>query len=93
MMSFYLKDPEARVDYAIDWTDYLDGQTIAASTWSVEPVEQGGIAVDEASFEPLRTAARLSGGVTGHCYSVSNLVTLSDSSADARSITLRVEER
>ena len=28
-MSFYLKDPEARVDYAIDWSGYLDGQTIA----------------------------------------------------------------
>ena len=92
-MSFYLKDPEARVDYAIDWADYLDGQTIAASTWSVEPVEQGGIAVDEASFALLRTAARLSGGVIGHGYSISNLVTLSDGSADSRSINLRVEER
>lgn len=92
-MSFYLKDPEARVDYAIDWAEYLDGQTIAASTWTVEPVEQGGIAVDEDSFEPLRTAARLSGGVTGHSYSVSNLVTLSDGTADVRSITLRLEQR
>jgi hypothetical protein len=92
-MSFYLKDPEARVDYAVDWADYLDGQTIVASAWSIDPVEQGGIVVDEASFGLLRTAARLSGGVVGHGYSVSNLVTLSDGSADARSINLRVEER
>lgn len=92
-MSFYLKDPEARVDYAIDWGDYLDGQTIAASAWSVEPDEAGGIAIDEESFQPLLTAARLSGGVIGHAYRVSNLVTLADGSADARSIDLRVEER
>lgn len=92
-MSFYLKDPEARVDYAIDWAPYLDGQTIVDSAWSVEPGEEGGLAVDEASFAPERTAARLSGGIVGHSYSVSNLVTLSDGSADARSISLRVEER
>jgi hypothetical protein len=92
-MSFYLKDPEARVDYAIDWADYLDGQTIAASNWMVEPAEPGGIVVEEDSFELLRTAARLSGGLIGHSYGISNLVTLSDGSEDSRSITLRVEER
>ena len=92
-MSFYLKDPEARVDYAIDWAVYLDGQTIVASTWAVEPDEQGGIAIEEASFAPERSAVRLAGGVIGHVYTVSNLVTLSDGSQDSRSITLRVEER
>lgn len=92
-MSFYLKDPDARVDYAIDWALYLDGQTIVASAWSVAPVEAGGIVVEEDSFEPARTAARLGGGVVGHVYAIANLVTLSDGSQDARSITLRVEER
>lgn len=92
-MSYYLKDPQSRVDYAIDWALYLDGQTIVASDWSVEPVEADGIVADEDSFEPERTAARLSGGIIGHVYAVSNLVTLSDGSADARSIALRVEER
>ena len=92
-MSFYLKDPESRIDYAIDWALYLGGQTIAGSIWSVEPAEQGGVVVEEDSFEPERTAARLSGGLVGHSYSVANLVTLTDGSADSRSITLRVEER
>jgi hypothetical protein len=92
-MSFYLKDPQSRVDYAIDWSIYLDGQTIEASQWLVTPDESGGIVAEEASFEPARTAARLAGGVTGHAYSVANLVTLSDGSTDVRSITLRVEAR
>lgn len=92
-MSFYLKDPQSRVDYAIDWAVYLDGQTIVSSLWSVAPVELGGIAVDEDSFTPSRTAARLTGGIVGHCYSVSNQVTLSDGTYDARSIALRVEEK
>ena len=92
-MSFYLKDPGARVDYAIDWAPYLDGQTIAASGWTVAPAEAGGIAVDEASFTAVRAAARLSGGIAGHSYSASNRVTLSDGSSDERSIAIRVEER
>jgi len=92
-MSFYLKDPHSRIDYAIDWAPYLDGQTVAASSWTVSPAETGGIVVDEASFEPGRTAARLSGGIVGHSYSISNRVTLSDGSSDERSLVLRVEER
>lgn len=92
-MSFYLKDPGSRVDYAIDWSPYLDGQAIAASLWSVVPDEAGGVAVEESSFEPARSAARLAGGLIGHAYSVSNRVTFSDGSTDVRSITLRVEAR
>jgi hypothetical protein len=92
-MSFYLKDPESRVDYAIDWSPYLNGQSIETSLWLVVPAEAGGIAVEESSFEPARTAARLGGGVTGHSYSVSNRVTFSDGSTDVRSITLRAEAR
>lgn len=92
-MSFYLKDPLARVDYAIDWSPYLESQTIEASLWLVVPDEADGVAVEEASFEPARTAARLSGGKIGHSYAVSNQVTFSDGSTDVRSITLRVEAR
>ena len=92
-MSFYLKDPQSRVDYAIDWSPYLDGQTIEASLWLVAPDEAGGIAAEETSFEPARTAARLAGGLIGHSYSVSNQVTFSDGTTDVRSITLRVEAR
>ncbi|HEV7661069.1 MAG TPA: hypothetical protein VGO55_14620 [Allosphingosinicella sp.] len=92
-MSFYLKNPRSRVDYAIDWAATLDGQTIVSSLWSVAPVEIGGIAVDEDSFTPNRSAARLTGGIVGHCYSISNQVTLSDGTSDVRSITLRVEDK
>ena len=93
-MSLILKDPDARVDYAIDWgAHYLDGQTIAASQWSVHPDEDDGIAVDVSSHDLQRTAVTLTGGVPGHVYRVGNRVTLSDGRSDERSLTLRVEER
>jgi hypothetical protein len=63
-MSFFLKDPQARVDYAIDWAVYLDDQSIEASVWVITPEEAGGVVAEEASFEPARTAARLAGGLT-----------------------------
>ncbi len=93
-MSFYLKDPGSRIDYAIDWgAFYLEGQVVAGSAWSVFPAETGGILVDATSFDLSRTAATLSGGVAGHVYSLVNRVTLSDGRVDERSITLRVEDR
>ncbi|MBX3562464.1 MAG: hypothetical protein KF780_11710 [Sphingomonas sp.] len=92
-MGFYLKDPQSRVDYAIDWGGYMDGQAIAESIWSATPDEAGGIVVEAASFDLNRSAARIAGGLAGRVYSVANRVTMSDGSVDERSITLRVEER
>ena len=69
------------------------GRTIEASLWSVEPGEDGGIAVEDTSLEPGRTGARLAGGRIGHSYSVSNRVTLSDGTIEVRSISLRAEPR
>ena len=93
-MTLYLKDPQARIDYGVDWAPgYLDGQVIAASTWCVDPVETGGIAVEAESFELVRTAAVLSGGVAGHVYRVGNRITLSDGRSDERSLVIRVEQR
>lgn len=93
-MSCYLKDPQARVDYAIDWgAAYLDGQVIAASEWRIDPDEDGGAIVEIGSFDLRRTAATISGGVPGHVYRIGNLVTLSDGRSDERSLTVRIEGR
>jgi len=42
-MTLVLKDPEASLDYAVDWgLEYLDADALAASSSSVEPDEPGG---------------------------------------------------
>lgn len=91
-MSFYLKDPLSRVDYAIDWAAALDGAAITASAWSVVPAEDGGIEVEQHGFAGAATSVRFAGGVGGHSYRLHNLITLSDGRAEARLLTLRVEE-
>ena len=93
-MSSYLKDPRAGVDYAVDWgAGYLDGNTVSDSAWSVSPVETDGIAVVATATQPTRTAATLEGGLAGKVYRVTNHVTLSDGRQEARTLTIRVEDR
>ncbi|EAT08222.1 hypothetical protein NYF14_02715 [Sphingobium sp. 10 DY56-G10] len=92
-MSLLLKDPQARVDHAIDWSAYLAGQSLIASDWTVEPEEAGGMVVEESAFEAQRSSARVAGGRAGQVYRLTNRVTLSDGQADERSVTMRVEER
>lgn len=92
-MSLHIKDPGARIDHAIDWSAYLAGQSVIASLWEVSPVEAGGLLVEASAYEPQRSSARLSGGIVGHVYRLTNRVTLSDGQLDERSVTIRVEER
>lgn len=92
-MSLYLKDADSRIDHSVDWAAYLAGQSIIASAWSVAPVEAGGLVVEASAFEAARTSVRVSGGVVGRLYRLTNRVTLSDGQVDERSVTFRVEER
>lgn len=93
-MAVMLKDPGARLVHGVEWgTAYLDGQYLAASSWSVEPDEAGGVTIDGHSFDPVRTSATLAGGREGVSYRVTNRVTLSDGQVDERSLMVRVEQR
>ena len=56
-MSLFVKDPQARIDHAIDWSASLAGQTLAASEWRVEPDEADGVTVEAAAFGIFRIAA------------------------------------
>ncbi len=92
-MTLMIKDPEARIDVSVDWAArYLDDASVAASSWTVEPVEAGGIAIVGSSFDLSRTAATLTGGAVGASYRVTNRATLSDGQIDERSFQIRVEQ-
>ena len=93
-MAIFLKDPAASIDYAIDWAaGYLEGQTIAASTWAVRPEDPGAVLVTAVSTAPTRTSATLAGGERGKLYRITNTVTLSDGRSDERTLDVRVEDR
>ena len=93
-MSFVLKDPEALLDYAVDWgAEYLSEDALLASSWSVSPEEPGGAAIAGSQFDLKLATVQVAGGVPGHIYRVTNHVTTASGREDSRSIMLRVEKR
>lgn len=90
----FLKDPQAVLDYRVDWGAALgSGAEISTSSWNVQPEEAGGVTVASAGLSGLVATARLAGGVPGHVYVVGNRLLLADGSSDERSLTIRVEDR
>jgi hypothetical protein len=93
-MSFVLKDPDAVLDYMVDWgAEYLGVDQLSNSEWSVEPDEPGGITVVPGEFDGRSASVKTSGGVPGRVYRIVNRVELISGKTDSRSITVRVEKR
>ena len=87
----FTKDPQAVLDYTIDWTKWLDevGDAIATSTWVVP---SGLTKVTETNTSKIATVW-LSSGTDGTNYTVTNRITTAAGRTDDRSITIRVRER
>jgi hypothetical protein len=94
-MTLLLKDPEAVLDYAIDWgAQYLDqGDLLADSSWSVDPDEPGGVSIAGSGFSDKISTVTAASGVPGRLYRLANKVLTQSGRTDERSITLRVEKR
>lgn len=93
-MTFLLKDPDATLDYAVDWgADYLSGDVIETSVWAVSPVETGGAAIEGSQADLLIATVNVSGGIPGRLYRLTNQVVTASGRTDSRSIMLRVEKR
>ena len=93
-MTLLLKDPEAVLDYSVDWgAEYLGGDLIAQSEWSVDPDEPSGVTVVGTDFDASTAIVNAGGGIPGRLYRLINDVTLQSGRIDRRSIVLRVEKR
>ena len=93
-MSVYVKDPAAVVDYTVDWgAGYLSAETVSVSSFSIEPVESGGLAVEASSSDGQTASVTLSGGIAGHLYRVTNQISTSGGRTDERSLTIRIAQR
>ena len=85
----FVKDPDAVLDYAGDWTAWLAGDTITISDWTV-PV---GITLDSATHTATGVLIWLSGGTVGTKYALTNHITTAAGREDDRTITISVKER
>lgn len=93
-MTLLLKDPEATLDYSVDWgAEYLGDDILATSEWSVLPDETGGITVEGNTFDAKIATVKAAGGLAGRVYQLINHVVMDLGRTDSRSIVLRVEKR
>ena len=93
-MTFLLKDPDAVLDYAIDWgAEYLGEDMLAQSDWTAAPAEAGGVTIAGSDFSPQLSMVKAAGGIAGRVYRLENRVVLGSGRVDRRTIVLRVEAR
>lgn len=83
-----VKDPGAKLDYQIDWSQWLDGDQIVASTWSIN----NGLTVESSNHNGQVTTVWLSGGVPGIAV-VINEITTQLGRIDRRSIRVMIASK
>ena len=86
------KDPAAALDYAIDWSDWLGADVIAASVWTVTPPD-GGLTASLPGVSGSQARVWLSGGTAGQVVRVTNRITTGLGRIDERSFNVRLVER
>lgn len=85
----FIKDPEALLDYQVDWAAWLGADTIDTSVWSVPT----GLTAETDSKTNTTATIWLSGGTSGQTYRVTNQIETVGGRTDERSFIVRVEEQ
>jgi hypothetical protein len=83
-MARFMKDPDAVLDYAVDWEAWLGTDTIASVAWSAP----AGLTLDAQSHTDTIATVWLSGGTAGAQYVVGCAVTTAAGRVDERSLTI-----
>ncbi len=85
------KDPAATLDYSIDWTQWLAGDTIASSAWTCD----SGITESAAKVNAANTLATiwLSGGTLSSIYKVTNTITTAAGRTQVQSFKVTILAR
>lgn len=95
MAQEFEKDPDAVLDYTIDWSDWLDDDTISTSAWATpaRADEDDDITIDDDSNTTTIATVWLSGGTPGLHYKVTNHIVTADGREEDRTITIKVKQR
>ena len=93
-MAVIPKDPSSNLDYGFDFSPFLTGdEAITTVSWTVFPVEDGGLQVATVIDNGPQRSAVVSGGVPGHQYRLQCSISTDQGRSTQRSLTLRVMER
>lgn len=83
------KDPNAVLDYAISWVNWLGAsETISSSTWVID----SGITKDSDSSDSTTATVWLSGGEVGATYTVTNRIVTNQNRTNDRSLLITIQD-
>lgn len=85
----FKKDPDAVLDYVVDWSEWLDDDTITASEWTVPD----GIEKDSDTHTTTATTIWLSGGTLGATYTLVNHITTAAGRENDQTIKIKVRSQ
>lgn len=85
----FTKDPEAVLDYVVDWSDWLEADTISASSWDAPT----GITVVTDTNTTTTATVWLSGGTVGERYELTNEIVTDGGRTDDRTIAILVKQK
>ena len=84
----WLKDPNATLQYTLDWSEYLGTDTIATAAWSAP-----GLTIESSSATTTSAMVWLSGGTVGQTYPVRCRITTAGGTIDDRTFDIAVTNR
>ena len=84
------KDPNAKLDYTINWTQWLGTDTITDSAWEVSSTE---LIIENNSSDNTTTTVWLSAGLAGQVYIVTNRITTTSGRIQDQSFRLKIKEK
>ncbi len=83
------KDPDAVLDYTINWTKWLGSDTISVSTWTVP----SGLTEDSDTSGDSSTTIWLSGGTVDANYNIVNHITTAAGREEDQTLIIRCREK
>lgn len=89
-MDKFIKDPISTLDYRVDWSKWLDGDTIIESEWAKNG---DGILIDSHTHSDSVTVVWVAGGDEGTRYILTNRITTASGRVDERSIGINIVNR
>lgn len=89
ILATFPKDPNAVLDYTLDWALWLNGDTISTSTWTVP----AGITNVLATKTTTATTIWISAGTLATSYSVVNKIVTTNGRTEERTIVFALVAR
>jgi hypothetical protein len=84
------KDPDEVLDYQVDWSDRLNGDTLSTSVWTIS---DPALVEDSSEISGDNTIIWLSAGTLGEAYDLLNRVTTTGGRTMDQTVRLRIKAK